>query len=182
MHVNVAELEDQSFDDPMDAGSGAAVIFGTTGGVMEAALRSAYYLVNGENPDADAFSNVRGLDGWKEETFDLGGQEVRVAVASGLANAAKLLDAIDAGDVEYDFVEIMACPGGCTGGGGQPIHEAQELAGDRGRTLYDLDKKRSTRFSHENPNVLTTYEEFLEKPLSELSEELLHTDQASWKI
>lgn len=181
MHVNVAALDEAPFDDPMDAGSGAAVIFGATGGVMEAALRSAYFLVNGKNPDAEAFSEVRGLDGWREKSFDLGGQTVRIAVASGLANAGKLLDAIDAGDVEYDFVEIMACPGGCAGGGGQPIHEAQELAGERGQVLYGLDKKRATRFSHENPNVLATYEEFLEKPLSHLAEELLHTDQGMWK-
>lgn len=182
MHVNLRALEDEPFDDPMDEGSGAAVIFGATGGVMEAALRSAYYLVNGENPDADAFKDVRGLDGWKEKTFDLGGNEVRVAVTSGLANAGKLLDAIANGDVSYDFVEVMACPGGCAGGGGQPIHEAQELAGTRGKILYGLDKKRATRFSHENPSVATTYDEYLDKPLSELAEELLHTDQCSWSL
>lgn len=111
MHVNVAALDETPFDDPMNEGSGAAVIFGATGGVMEAALRSAYFLVNGTNPDPDAFVEVRGLDGWKEKSFDLGGREVRVAVASGLANAEKLLAAIEAGEVEYDFVEVMACPG-----------------------------------------------------------------------
>lgn len=182
MHVNVAALDETPFDDPMNEGSGAAVIFGATGGVMEAALRSAYFLVNSTNPDPDAFVEVRGLDGWKEKSFDLGGREVRVAVASGLANAEKLLAAIDAGEVEYDFVEVMACPGGCAGGGGQPIHEARELAGDRGQTLYALDRKRATRFSHENPNVTTCYEEFLGEPLSHKAHELLHTDQEQWML
>lgn len=182
MHVNVAALDETPFDDPMNEGSGAAVIFGATGGVMEAALRSAYFLVNGTNPDPDAFVEVRGLDGWKEKSFDLGGREVRVAVASGLANAEKLLAAIEAGEVEYDFVEVMACPGGCAGGGGQPIHEARELAGDRGQTLYALDRKRATRFSHENPNVTTCYEEFLGEPLSHKAHELLHTDQEQWTL
>ena len=182
MHVNVAALDETPFDDPMNEGSGAAVIFGATGGVMEAALRSAYFLVNGTNPDPDAFVEVRGLDGWKEKSFDLGGREVRVAVASGLANAEKLLAAIDAGEVEYDFVEVMACPGGCAGGGGQPIHEAREMAGERGQTLYALDRKRPTRFSHENPNVTTCYEEFLGKPLSHKAHELLHTDQEQWTL
>ena len=182
MHVNVAALDEMPFDDPMNEGSGAAVIFGATGGVMEAALRSAYFLVNGTNPDPDAFVEVRGLDGWKEKSFDLGGREVRVAVASGLANAEKLLAAIDAGEVEYDFVEVRACPGGCAGGGGQPIHEARELAGDRGQTLYALDRKRPTRFSHENPNVTTCYEEFLGEPLSHKAHELLHTDQEQWTL
>lgn len=182
MHVNVAALDEMPFDDPMNEGSGAAVIFGATGGVMEAARRSAYFLVNGTNPDPDAFVEVRGLDGWKEKSFDLGGREVRVAVASGLANAEKLLAAIDAGEVEYDFVEVMACPGGCAGGGGQPIHEARELAGDRGQTLYALDRKRPTRFSHENPNVTTCYEEFLGEPLSHKAHELLHTDQEQWTL
>ncbi len=182
MHVNVAALDETSFDDPMNEGSGAAVIFGATGGVMEAALRSAYFLVNGTNPDPDAFTEVRGLDGWKEKTFDLGGSEVRIAVASGLANAEKLLAAIDAGEVEYDFVEVMACPGGCAGGGGQPIHEAREMAGERGQTLYALDRTRPTRFSHENPNVTTCYEEFLGEPLSHLAHDLLHTDQEQWTL
>lgn len=182
MHVNVVALDETPFDDPMNEGSGAAVIFGATGGVMEAALRSAYFLVNGTNPDPDAFVEVRGLDGWKEKSFDLGGREVRVAVASGLANAEKLLAAIETGEVEYDFVEVMACPGGCAGGGGQPIHEARELAGDRGQTLYALDRKRATRFSHENPNVTTCYEEFLGEPLSHKAHELLHTDQEQWTL
>ena len=122
-HVDVASLEDEPFDEPLGYGTGAGIIFGATGGVMEAALRTAYYLVTGKQPENDMFRDVRGLAGWKEATFDLDGTDVRVAVASGLGNADRLCSAILAGEVSYDFVEIMACPGGCVGGGGQPIHD-----------------------------------------------------------
>ena len=106
---------------PLGVGSGAGVIFGATGGVMEAALRSAYYLATGTNPDPDAFKEVRGMDGWKEETFEIIGISIKVAIVSGLGNTRKLIKAIRSGKVSYDFVEVMACPGGCSGGGGQPI-------------------------------------------------------------
>ena len=181
-HIDVNSLEEEEFDTPLGSGTGAAVIFGATGGVMEAALRSAYYLVTGTNPPADAFKDVRGLDGWKEATFDVNGIPVRVAVASGLGNTRKLMEAIRAGEVEYDFVEIMACPGGCAGGGGQPIHEAQELAGERGQVLYGLDDVNELRFSHENPDVITLYKEYLEKPLSHRAHKLLHTDHEAWHM
>ena len=181
-HIDVNSLEEEEFDTPLGSGTGAAVIFGATGGVMEAALRSAYYLVTGTNPPADAFKDVRGLDGWKEATFDVNGIPVRVAVASGLGNTRKLMEAIRAGEVEYDFVEIMACPGGCAGGGGQPIHEAQELAGERGQVLYGLDDVNELRFSHENPDVITLYKEYLEKPPSHTAHKLLHTDHEAWHM
>ena len=158
------------------------VIFGATGGVMEAALRSAYYLVTGENPDADAFSLVRGLDGWKEAVYDIKGTKVKVAVASGLANTRKLMEALKNGEVSYDFIEVMACPGGCAGGGGQPIHEGEELAGERGAMLYSLDKKNALRFSHENPEIQALYRDFLEKPLSHTAHHLLHTDHHAWEM
>lgn len=119
-HVSVDTLVEEPLDTPLGFGTGAGVIFGATGGVMEAAVRSAYYLVTGKNPDADFFTDVRGLDGWKEAVADIDGTKVRVAVAHGLGNAARLLDAIRDGRVSYDFVEVMACPGGCVGGGGQP--------------------------------------------------------------
>lgn len=180
--LSPAALGESAFDDPMGEGTGAAVIFGATGGVMEAALRSAYALAVGKNPDPDAFSEVRGLDGWREKTFDLDGTPVRVAVASGLANAARLLDALEAGEAAYDFVEVMACPGGCAGGGGQPIREGCELAGERGQVLYGLDRQRPTRFSHENPQVAAAYDEFLGAPLSERAHHLLHTCQADWSL
>ena len=182
MHgIDAAALEEEEFDSPLGDGSGAAVIFGATGGVMEAALRSAYYLVTGKNPEPDAFKAVRGLNGpWREATFAIDSVEVKVAVASGLGNARKLLDAIRAGKVSYDFVEIMACPGGCGGGGGQPICDGCELAGVRDEVLYKLDKNNPVRFSHENPSVLKLYEEYLEKPLSHRAHELLHTDHFAW--
>ena len=181
-HIDVNSLEEEEFDTPLGSGTGAAVIFGATGGVMEAALRSAYYLVTGTNPPADAFKDVRGLDGWKEATFDVNGIPVRVAVASGLGNTRKLMEAIRAGEVEYDFVEIMACPGGCAGGGGQPIHEAQELAGERGQVLYGLDAVNELLFSHENPDIITLYKDYLEKPMSHRAHKLLHTDHEAWHM
>ena len=181
-HIDVNSLEEEEFDTPLGSGTGAAVIFGATGGVMEAALRSAYYLVTGTNPPADAFKDVRGLDGWKEATFDVNGIPVRVAVASGLGNTRKLMEAIRAGEVEYDFVEIMACPGGCAGGGGQPIHEAQELAGERGQVLYGLDAVNELRSAHENPDIITLYKDYLEKPMSHRAHKLLHTDHEAWHM
>ena len=182
-HIDVDTIPEEAFDAPLGVGTGAAVIFGATGGVMEAALRSAYYLATGKNPEPDAFKHVRGYtDGWKEATFDIEGTTVRVAVASGLGNARRLIEAIRAGKVEYDFVEIMACPGGCAGGGGQPIHEGQELAAERGQILYGLDRINNLRFSHENPAVRKLYEAYLEKPMSHRAHELLHTDHEAWQM
>jgi len=181
-HIDVYALEEEEFDTPLGIASGAGVIFGATGGVMEAALRSAHFLVTGKNPDADAFAEVRGMDGWKESTFDVGGVKVRTAVASGLGNARKLIEAIKAGKAEYDFVEIMACPGGCVGGGGQPITDGFTLAPERAENLYDLDKANTLRFSHENPAVKELYDNFMEKPLSHKAHHLLHTDHDAWKI
>ena len=181
-HVDPSKLEDVELDSPLGVGSGAGNIFGATGGVMEAALRSAYFLVTGSNPDPDTFKAVRGEDGWKEASFELAGTTLKVAVASGLGNAAKLLDAIKAGKVSYDFVEIMACPGGCVGGGGQPIHDQCEMSTFRAPVLYSQDKDNTLRFSHENPVIKTIYEEFFKEPLSEKSHHLLHTDHHAWKM
>jgi len=175
------DLEESEFDSPLGSGTGAAVVFGATGGVMDAALRSAYYLVTGKNPNPDAFSEVRGTKPWKEATFNIpGAGDIRVAVVSGLGNTRKLMEAIDDGSVDYDFVEVMACPGGCAGGGGQPIHEGVELAAARGDALWNLDAKAQVRFSHENTDVLALYQEFLKKPLGEKSHHLLHTDHEAW--
>ena len=169
------ELEELPFDSPLGTGTGAAVIFGATGGVMDAALRTAYYMITRKNPDPDAFAEVRGDKPWKEATFDIpGAGKVHVAVVSGLANTRSLMEAVDKGEVEYDFVEVMACPGGCAGGGGQPIHESKELAGDRSSRLWELDKDCQLRYSHENPEIKTLYRSFLKKPLSEKAHELLH--------
>ena len=123
------------------------------------------------------------MNGWKEAAFDIpGAGTVRVAVAHGLANTRKLMEAIEAGKVAYDFVEIMACPGGCAGGGGQPIHDGLEMAALRGSVLWELDKGSKFRFSHENPEVHTLYEEYLEKPLSHKAHHLLHTDHFAWEM
>lgn len=181
-YVNVAELPEEEFDSPLGESSGAGVIFGATGGVMEAALRTAYYLLTGEKPDVDAFKTIRGESGWRDAVVEVGGKHIRIAVASGLGEARKLIEAIKSGKTQYDFVEIMACPGGCSGGGGQPINDGCELALARGEKLYDLDRSRSIRFSHENPSIKTIYDEYFEKPLSEKSLHLLHTNQESWKL
>ena len=172
------ELPEMEFDSPLGTGTGAAVIFGTTGGVMDAALRSAYHMVTGKNPDADAFREIRGSKPWKEAVFTIpGAGEVRVAAVSGLSNVRALMEAIDHGRADYDFVEVMACPGGCAGGGGQPIHEGQEMAAVRGDRLWKLDADAELRFSHENPEVQALYKEYLKKPLGERSLQLLHTER-----
>lgn len=177
-HLDPKSLVESDCDPLMKEGTGAGVIFGTTGGVMEAALRSAYYLVNGKNPDADAFQIVRNSreKGVVEAEITLGADTVRAAVVSGLGNTRRLMNAIDRGEVQYDFVEVMACPGGCVGGGGQPIHDGEELAGERGSNLYFLDEHANIRFSHENPDVLRLYQDFLENPLSHKAHMLLHTN------
>lgn len=180
--VNIDTLEEDAFDEPLGIGTGAGVIFGATGGVMEAALRSAYYFVTGKNPGADDFSIVRGEDGIREVTVDIAGTPVHAAVVSGLGNARNLMERVSRGEVSYDFVEVMACPGGCAGGGGQPIHDGLELACQRGQKLYALDKGSQLRFSHENPAIVQAYDKFLDRPLSHKSHELLHTRQAEWDL
>lgn len=184
-HIDPTTLVDVECDRLMHDGSGAGVIFGATGGVMEAALRSAYYLVTGKNPDPDAFSNVRatefGQDAISAE-IQIGDAVVKAAVVSGLGNTRKLIDAIERGDVHYDFVEVMACPGGCSGGGGQPIHDGEELAFTRGQNLYFLDRNNELRFSHENKDILKLYADFMEKPLSHKAHMLLHTDHNAWEM
>ena len=181
-HIDVGYLQDHPLDDPLGTSSGAGVIFGATGGVMEAALRSAYYFVTGENADADAFADVRGMDGWKESTFEIQGIPVRCAIVSGLGNTRRLIEAMRRKEVAYDFIEVMACPGGCSGGGGQPIHDGEELAAERADTLYHLDRNAKLRYSHENLSIHALYDEYLGKPLSELAEKLLHTDHEAWQM
>ena len=182
-NINVFSLPEAEFDSPLGIGSGAGVIFGATGGVMEAALRTAYHTVVGENAPADAFRSIRGQEGWREAEFDLNGTTIRCAVASGLGNARKLIQAVLTHKVHYDFVEIMACPGGCVGGGGQPIpFEQNELADARGNMLYSLDRLSPLRYPHENKEINVLYDTYLGEPMSELAEELLHTDHNSWNM
>ena len=174
------ELPDEKFDEPLGISSGAGLIFGATGGVMEAALRTVYELVAGKEAPSLDFKEVRGTEGIKEATYNIGGTEVRVAVASGLANARKIMEDVRAGKAKYHFIEIMSCPGGCVNGGGQPIKSAfvrnnQDIRALRAKAIYDTDKKMKLRKSHENPVIKQLYDEFLGKPNSHLAHELLHT-------
>ena len=184
-HIQVENLPESAFDSPLGTSTGAAVVFGATGGVMDAALRSAYYLITGRNPNADTFRAVRGMDNgtWKEAAFNIpGAGVVRVAVVSSLGRTRKLLEALRRGDVHYDFVEVMACPGGCAGGGGQPIVDGVEMAEYRGGALWELDKGERVRFSHENNDVQALYRDYLEKPCGQRSHHLLHTDHHAWQM
>lgn len=184
--LDVANLPEEDFDSPLGSGTGAAVIFGTTGGVMEAALRTCHYVITGQNPSADeTFKAVRAYNSyhpWVEAEYNLGGIKVRAAVVSGLANARQLINAIRRGEVDYQFVEVMACPGGCVGGGGQPIHFNEEWAGKRAQALYNYDAANKLRFSHENPDVMALYADFLGEPCGELAHHLLHTDHHGWDV
>ena len=184
-HIQLEYLEEADFDSPLGASTGAGTVFGATGGVMDAALRSAYFLVTGKNPDADTFKAVRGLDRehWKEAEFTIpGAGVVRVAVVSSLGRTRKLMEALKKGEVEYDFVEVMACPGGCAGGGGQPIQDGKELAEYRGDALWAMDKSMKVRFSHENQEVQTLYQEYLGQPCGHTAHHLLHTDHHAWEM
>ncbi|MFV0363923.1 MAG: NADH-dependent [FeFe] hydrogenase, group A6 [Suipraeoptans sp.] len=179
-NVNLLKLEESEFDSPLGEGTGAAVIFGASGGVMEAALRSAYFLIKNENIDPDAFKVVRGYTDRRELEVDVDGYKVRCAAVSSLGEARKLIKDIQSGKSEYDFVEVMACPGGCAGGGGQPINDGEERVDKRAKTLYTLDKNAPIRYSHENEEVGVLYKEFLGAPLSEKAHHLLHTHQRDW--
>ena len=174
------DLPDDSFDAPFGLGSGAGTIFGATGGVMEAALRTAYETLTHEELKNLDFTDVRGVDGIKEATYTIAGNVIKVAVASGTANAKKLLDMVKNGEKQYDFIEIMACPGGCVNGGGQPIQPAYvrnftDVRAARAAGLYADDKALPVRKSHENPDIKRIYEEFFGKPNSHLAHEILHT-------
>ena len=182
-HLDPHLLAEEPLDVPMGTYTGAGVIFGSTGGVMEAALRTAYHTLTGENPDPDAFSVLRREPGLREATFEVAGIPVRCAVVSGLGNARKLIERLKEGKVRYDFVEVMACPGGCVGGGGQPISiEDEERYDARGQRLYALDQENPVRFSHENPAVQELYREYMGEPLSETAHHLLHTDHKGWTM
>jgi NADH-quinone oxidoreductase subunit G/NADP-reducing hydrogenase subunit HndD len=173
--VDWDSIEEAQFDEPFGEGTGAGLIFGSSGGVMEAALRTVYEVVLGkELPNLD-FVAVRGLEGIKEAEVDLEGTKVRVAVANSLGNAKILMDKIVRGEADYHFIEIMACPGGCIGGGGQPQPSTMGIKKKRMEAIYNADKGLPGRKSHENPAVKLIYEEFLKEPLGHKSHDLLHT-------
>ncbi len=180
--IDFANLEDSQFDDPMGGASGAAVIFGATGGVMEAALRTVADVLTGTSAPIDKieYQAVRGIDGIKEATVNVAGKDIRVAVASGLGNARKLLDAIRAGEANYEFIEIMACPGGCVNGGGQIIQPSSvrswiDLRTERAKALYEEDRALPIRKSHDNPMIKALYDEYYKEPGSHKAHEDLHT-------
>jgi len=178
--IDFTELPERHFDDPMGEASGAGVIFGATGGVMEAALRTVAEVLSGKSIDEIEYTEVRGVEGIKEAEIKLEGLTLKAAVAHGLGNARKLLDKIKAGEAEYHFVEIMACPGGCVTGGGQPIQPSDvrswiDLRKERAAAIYEEDRDMPIRKSHENPAVKMLYDEYFEKPGSHKAHELLHT-------
>ncbi len=178
--INFAELPDEEFDSPMGESTGAAAIFGATGGVMEAALRTAASWLTGSDGAPVDFVEVRGVEGVKEATYQVGDLTLNVAVASGLANAKRLLDSVKSGEKTYHFIEIMGCPGGCVNGGGQPVQPARirnwvDLKSLRAAALYQEDKDLPLRKSHENPTLQQIYKEFLKSPGSHVAHQVLHT-------
>lgn len=175
-NIDFLELPDEDFDNPLGESTGAGVIFGITGGVIEAACRTAYELHTGKSLEKLEFSNLRGMDGIRSATIDFDGLPLNIGIAHGLANARKLLNEVREGRSKYHAIEIMACPGGCIGGGGQPYHFGNsEILLKRGASLYSEDERKVIRKSHENPQIIRLYEEFLGKPLGHKSHELLHT-------
>ena len=179
-NIEFEKLEDSNFDSPMGEASGAGAIFGTTGGVMEAALRTAQDTLTGEDLPKIDFEQVRGGEGIKRATINIAGKEINVVAASGLANAKTILEEIKSGKANYQFVEIMACPGGCIMGGGQPIKSSKiraevDVRKLRADAIYSIDERSIVRKSHENPVMKKLYADFLEKPGSEIAEKLLHT-------
>lgn len=173
--IDFNNLEDSEFDTPLGISTGAAAIFGATGGVMEAALRTVYEVVTGETLEKLEFEGVRGMEGVKSSSVNLAGTEVKVAVAHGLAHAKQIMEAIAAGEADYTFIEVMCCPGGCIGGGGQPYGTTNAVRVKRIEGLYEVDQNMPIRKSHENPAIQKLYEDYLKEPLGHLSHELLHT-------
>lgn len=176
----MAELEEQDFDSPLGKGTGAGVIFGNTGGVAEAALRTAYHYITGKDlePDKIKFNELRGTDGIKVAEVAFGGNNIKIAVVNGMKNAKVLLDEIANGNCLYQFIEIMNCTGGCISGGGQPkttCLNMQEIKQKRMNGLYEEDEKMPKRLSYKNPEIIEIYKEFYESPNSDIAKKILHT-------
>lgn len=178
--INFNNLKDQNFDSIMQRGSGAGVIFGASGGVMEAAVRTAYYFITGKNPEKEIldFHPVRGYNNMKEGTVTINGVSLRLLTVHGMKNIEPILKEIENGTIRYDFIEVMNCPGGCVGGGGQPlsvVSKQQEIAEKRINALYQEDKNLKVRLCHKNPDIIDIYKSYLDHPGSNKSRELLHT-------
>ncbi len=175
-NLDLAKLDSADFDAPLGESSGAGVIFAATGGVIEAATRTAYEIYTGKVLEKVDFEQLRGMEGIRSAKVDFDGQEINIGIAHGLGNARKLLDEVKAGKSQYHAIEIMACPGGCIGGGGQPLHHGDaSILKARARAIYAEDREKPIRKSHENPYIKKLYEEFLGEPMSEKAHELLHT-------
>ncbi len=175
-NMDLREMPDEEFDAPLGESTGAGVIFGTTGGVIEAAVRTAYELYTGKKLEKVDFEQLRGMDGIRHAEVDFNGFMLKIGIAHGLGNARKLLEDVRAGKSEFHAIEIMACPGGCIGGGGQPLHHGDlSIIKKRMEAIYKEDKGKTLRKSHENPHIIKLYEEFLGKPMSEKAHHLLHT-------
>ena len=173
--LDFKHLPEDSYDSPLGTGTGAAVIFGTTGGVMEAALRTVADVLTGENLQTVDYNDVRGMEQTREAELTIAGNTVKIAVVHTLASARKILERIRAGEADYQFIEVMACPGGCIGGGGQPIPVNAEIRRARREGLFDCDSANELRKSHENPEIKELYDTWLGKPLGEKAHSLLHT-------
>ena len=178
--IKFNQLADEKFDEPLGISTGAAVIFGATGGVMEAALRTAVKMITGKDAENVEFGDVRGVEGVKEASYKVGDLDVKVAIASGTANAKKLLEKVKSGEANYTFIEIMGCPGGCVNGGGQPhvpasVRNFEDIRAIRAKALYGQDASSAIRLSHENPAIKSVYSDFFEKPGSHKAHEILHT-------
>ncbi|MNC33419.1 Iron hydrogenase 1 [compost metagenome] len=179
--IDFRNLTGDTFDNPLGLGSGAGAIFGATGGVAEAALRTVYEVLAGKDLDAIEYSAVRGLDGIKENELELpNGKKIKTAVIHGLGNARQVMELIQSGEKQYDFIEVMACPGGCVTGGGQPIVNAKtqtsvNVKQERAKAIYEEDQSLQFRKSHKNPYIQLLYSEFLGKPNGHLAHDLLHT-------
>ncbi len=174
--IDINSMAPETTDSPLGSRSSAGKLFAASGGVMEAAMRTAYYMITGEELLRFKIEALRGMDGSKEASVKIGDMNVNVAVVNGLANARKLMEKVKKGEKEYHFIEVMACPGGCINGGGQHIGASEDEIKARMKTLYDIDDKETVKVSHKNPEIVELYEKFLGKPMGKKSHELLHTD------
>jgi NADP-reducing hydrogenase subunit HndD len=179
--IEFEDLPESDFDNPLGESTGAAAIFGTSGGVMEAALRTAYYKLTSHELTNLELSDIRGMEGIKESTIVINGTEINVAVVNGIGNVDPILDEIEKGESKYHFIEVMACPGGCINGGGQPIHQKTEKLKKRIKVLYEIDEKMKNRRSHENESVQKIYDEYFEEPNSHKAHGILHTSYVNRK-
>ena len=176
-NINFTRLPDEEFDQPLGESTGAGVIFGTTGGVIEAAVRTAYEMYTKRDLPKVDFDELRGMEGIRQATIDFNGFPLKIGIAHGLGNARTLLEKVKAGESEFHAIEIMSCPGGCIGGGGQPYHHGNaDVLKKRQKAIYQEDSKKKIRKSHQNPYIIKLYEEFLGKPMSEKAHHLLHTE------